>query len=72
MPEIAKPYKKRYGNVAIEKGFITPEQLTEALNQQVMKEIHDGEHHLIGVILYDLGYITLEQDLEVLNSLEQD
>ena len=62
-------FKKRYGNIAIEKGFITPHQLIEALNHQVMKEIKDGEHYLIGVILFDLGYITLEQDSEVLAEL---
>ena len=66
------PYEKRYGNIAIEKEFITPEQLIEALNIQVMEEINDEGHRLIGVILFDLVYITLAQDLEVLNSLAKD
>ena len=34
-----------------------------------MKEIEEGEHYLIGVILFDMGYITLEQDAEVLAEL---
>lgn len=32
MSETPVPYEKRYGNIAIENGFITPKQLIEALN----------------------------------------
>jgi len=69
MSEKSEPYEKRFGNIAIEKGFITIEQLIEALNLQVMEEINDEGHRLIGLILFELGYITLEQDKEVLDAL---
>ena len=35
-------YEKRFGNIAIEKGFITPQQLIEALNIQITGEIRDA------------------------------
>ena len=69
MSEKTEPYEKRYGNIAIEKGFITPEQLMEALNIQVMEEINDGNHRLLGVILFEKKFITLKQDQEVLDAL---
>ena len=54
-------YEKRFGNIAIEKGFITPQQLIAALNIQITGEIKDGKHRLIGQILFDLNYMTTEQ-----------
>ncbi len=71
MSENVEQYQKRYGNIAIENGFITSEQLIEALNIQVTDEINGVGHRLIGVILIGLGYISLEQDLEVFNSLSK-
>ena len=69
MSETTKSHKKRYGLTAINKGFITPQQLIEALSLQVMKEVEKDEHYLVGAILFDLGHITLEQDAEVLMEL---
>jgi len=74
MPGVEKieAYEKRYGNIAIENGFINSQQLVEALHTQVMEEINDGKHRLIGAILYDLSYISLTQDKEVLDELIKD
>ena len=65
-------YEKRFGNVAIEKGFITKYQLGEALINQVAEEIENSKHRLIGHILFDLNYITNEQIQKVLGALIQD
>jgi hypothetical protein len=62
-------YDKRFGNIAIEKGFITPEQLIDALNIQIIGEIKDGKHRLIGQILLKMNHMTLEQIEEVLADL---
>ena len=70
MSEIVK-YEKRFGNIAIEKGFITDQQLVEALNIQVMEEIKEGSHRLIGEVLYDLEYISAEKVEEVLYELRR-
>jgi hypothetical protein len=63
-------FKKRFGTIAVEKGFVTKEQLAEALKTQVMEELEEGQHRLIGVILHDKGFITFLQLQEVLESLQ--
>ncbi len=58
----AKPI--RLGNVLIQRGYLTLDQLQEALRQQ--KQSHKGK--LIGEILVDLEYCTEEQIFEALAS----
>ena len=60
-------YEKRFGIIAIENGFITPDQLTEALKIQVYEDIEYKTHRLIGEILLDKDYITAMQIQEVLH-----
>ncbi len=60
---------KRFGVIAIEKEFITPEQLFEALKIQIIEEIENSKHQLIGEILRDKGYLTKSQVNEVLESM---
>ena len=47
--------KKRIGELLIERGIITHEQLQEALN------IQSGNKRLLGEILIELGYVTEDQ-----------
>ena len=56
----------RFGVVAVESGFITPEQLYEALKTQVMEELEGAKRRLVGQILFKMGYITSAQVEEVL------
>ena len=58
--------ERRFGYIAIEKRFINPEQLREALDIQITEETKNGKHLFIGEILLDLNYLTLEQIEEVL------
>jgi hypothetical protein len=60
---------KRFGAVAIEKGFITLENLIEAIKIQVTENLEDSEHRLIGQILWEKGYLTTEQINEVIKSM---
>ena len=60
---------KRFGVTAVEKGFITKDQLFEALKVQITEEIEKKEHRLIGRILYDLELLTLSQIDEVLDTI---
>jgi hypothetical protein len=59
----------RFGIVAIDKGFITAEQLIEALKIQVIGAIEQKEHKLIGTILLEMGLVTREQIDEVVKEL---
>jgi len=60
-------YEKQFGIIAIEKGFITPNMLIEALKIQVEEEIDFHTHRLIGEILMDKDCITAAQIQEILN-----
>ena len=51
----------RFGIVAIDMGFITAEQLIESLRTQVIGDIEQKEHKLIGTILLEMGLVTREQ-----------
>ena len=58
--------ERSFGHIAIEKRFINPEQLEEALDIQITEEVKNSKHLFIGEILLDLNYLTLEQIEEVL------
>jgi hypothetical protein len=61
--------EKRFGIIAVEKGFISPEQLIEALRTQVVEDMEKGEHRIVGRILLEDGIINAAQIDEVLESL---
>ena len=59
----------RFGILAIQKGFITKEQLLEALAIQIDMGLKGTEAKLIGLILYDLGYMNEEQIQKTIKSM---
>jgi hypothetical protein len=61
----------RFGMVAVEKGFVTPEQVVEALEIQVKENLSAGMHRFIGMILQSQGVINRSQLDEVLHALEE-
>jgi len=61
--------EKRFGVLAVEKGFITADQVIKALRIQVMEDLEKGKHRLIARILLEQGLITLSQIDEVLRSM---
>ncbi|NTV56877.1 MAG: hypothetical protein HGA74_06290 [Deltaproteobacteria bacterium] len=60
-------HDKRFGVIAVEKRFITKEQLFEALRVQVEEDLSGKSHTLIGITLIRLGYLSPEQADEVLS-----
>lgn len=65
-------HEKRFGFVAIEKGFITPDDLISALQVQVKEDTEHKEHRRIGEILVAQGKMREEQIEDVLNALSED
>jgi hypothetical protein len=61
--------EKRFGIVAVEKGFVNPDEIVDALRIQVEEDIASGQHRLIGRILLEQGKLTLPQIDEVLEML---
>jgi hypothetical protein len=64
-------YEERFGNIAVRMDYITLEQFFEALSTQVMEEINEGAHRLIGEVLFDLEYLSTEQIQEILGELQR-
>ncbi len=61
----------RFAFMAIQKGFITPQQAIDALCIQVEENFSEGKHRRIGQILLDQGLIDYSQLNEVLLDLEK-
>ena len=66
---LSEGIEERFGTIAIEKGYITIDQLRDALDVQVQEELLGIKHSLIGKILYDLGFLTIDQIQRVLASM---
>jgi len=60
---------RRFGNIAVQKGFITSEQLIEAITVQVSENVEKDQHRLIGTILREMGYVSIDQIDEVLKEM---
>jgi hypothetical protein len=63
---IFKKKKKRFGALALSKGFVNVEQIVEALTIQVKENIEERKNRPIGVILSQLGYIKSEEIKDLL------
>ena len=71
--EMGKNFQaKRFGTIALEKGFITKEQFIEALKIQVKENVEEMGHQLIGTILFALGAMTREQIMEVIDVISKE
>jgi len=64
--------QRRFGFIAIEKGFIKADQLYEALLRQRAQETEGTDRRLLGMILKDLGCLSVSQIDEVLQTLEEE
>jgi hypothetical protein len=64
-----KRIPKPFGEIAMEKGFITLKQLLRSLNAQVMDNAEKREHRFIGRILLEHGHLSISERDEVLGSL---
>lgn len=60
---------KFFGEVALEKKFVTPEQLYEALTLQARAKVDGKDEKLLGQLLLEMGHITEDQIRQVLDVL---
>ena len=61
----------RFGMVAVQKGFILPDQVIDALTIQISEELDEEEHRLLGEILLELEYMNASQIGEVLDEMNK-
>jgi hypothetical protein len=65
-------HEKRFGTVAVERGFITIDQLSNAMKAQLTDNLEEGKgHRRLGTILLGQGAITRPQIDEVLGLMNQ-
>jgi hypothetical protein len=64
--------ERRFGFIAIEKGFIRADQLWEALIKQRAQETGGIERRPLGLILKDLGYLSVSQIDDILQTLKDE
>jgi hypothetical protein len=67
--EISNKYCPRFGMIAVDKGFVTSEQLKDALGKQIEDNLSDKPHRVIGRIFFEEGWMTHKQIETVLNEL---
>jgi hypothetical protein len=60
----------RFGVAAVEKGYITPQQLVEVLRIQVEENLNTKQHRLLGMILLEQGVLTLDEVDDILQYME--
>jgi hypothetical protein len=72
--DAAIKYAIRFGEIAVKKGFISKQQLREALEEQISNEpsLRLRPRKLIGEILSELGWITQSQISEVLKEMNEE
>jgi len=61
--------RKLFGEVAVEKGYVTPEQIEEALAEQDRGLGGSRKYRFIGEILVEKGLMTEKQVLDVLAAI---
>jgi hypothetical protein len=64
---VTKEFKKRFGTMAVEEGFITVEQLLKAIKTQILEDIGTYTHRPIGAILFEQGSIRDHQIYSLIN-----
>lgn len=59
----------RFGQLAIKMGYITLQQLIDAVAIQILEEYQNSSHRLIGMILVEKGFMTLDEVHDVLSTM---
>jgi hypothetical protein len=58
----------RFGTVAVQKGFITPGQLGEAVGLQMKVDLEKGIHKVLTEVLVVMGFMTPSRVEELLQA----
>jgi len=66
-----KHYHKRFGTIAVDKGYISENQLIKALELQAKENVKESKHRLLGQIFIDERLLTESQVDEILETMSQ-
>jgi hypothetical protein len=67
--DLSVKYSRRFGTIAVEMGFVTAEDIKEALNEQFNDDLSRRPHRLLGRILVEKGLMSIEEMEAVLEEL---
>lgn len=67
--KISRKYCPRFGQIAVESGFINEAQLAAALASQVHQELNGQEHRWLGEILFEKEWMSAAQIEQVMTEL---
>ena len=67
--KLSQKYTPRFGQIAVEKGFVTSRQVKEALLEQIDDDLARRPHRELGIILLEKGSMNAQQVEAVLNEL---
>jgi hypothetical protein len=67
--DILVEFSRRFGMIAVGRGYVTPKQLKEALAEQVDDDLACRPHQLLGNIFFEKNLMNLAQIEEVLDEL---
>lgn len=69
LKNLSNKFCPRFGQLAVDMGYITEEQLKDALCLQVHENISGNKHRMLGTILFEKGWLSSDQVDTVMNSL---
>ncbi len=67
--KISQKYCPRFGQIAVESGFIDEAQLAAALASQVHQELNGQGHRWLGEILFEKEWMSAAQVEQVMTEL---
>ena len=70
MGDSRPPKRITFGQLAIRKGYVSSQQVEEALGIQVSLNERDGKHKLIGLIMLEMGVLGTTELIDVLKDME--
>jgi hypothetical protein len=59
--KISNKYCPRFGQIAVEMGFITIDQLKYVMSMQIDDNFSGEEHRFLGTILFEIGWMSSDQ-----------
>jgi hypothetical protein len=59
----------RFGSTAYHRGYVSKEQIQQAIAEQVEDNLSKKPHRLLGSILREKGWLTKEQEKSILDEM---
>jgi hypothetical protein len=67
--DVLVEYSRRFGMIAVNRGYVTKNQLKEALAEQIDDDLGSRPHQLLGKIFFENHLMNLNQIEQVLDEL---